>query len=89
MKERIDLLLKRDGMDRTINWALRTVDQYFIATEDPYRYSSNYKLGFLREIECLIEWLESQDRLLVIQTSLWWMRLEALRAIYESKDCQK
>ncbi len=86
MQERIDFLLKRDGLDRTINWALRTVDQYFIATEDLFRYSSDHKLGFLREIKCLIEWLESQESLLVIQTSLWRLRLEGLQALCKSQE---
>ncbi|QBQ55569.1 hypothetical protein [Nitrosococcus wardiae] len=58
-KERINLLLQRDGLEATQNWVARTLNIYREAVASPASHASqkNYKPLFEKSIQEFEEWL--------------------------------
>ena len=62
--ERIELLLKRDGLEATCAWVERTVAIYRRALVDPKHYAndSSYRPRFERAVREFEEWLSQRRR---------------------------
>jgi len=62
--ERIELLLKRDGLEATRAWVERTVAIYRRALAEPKHYAndSSYKPRFERAVREFEEWLSGLKR---------------------------
>jgi hypothetical protein len=60
--ERIELLLRRDGLKATQTWVERTLAIYRKALADPRHYAADpfYKLRFERAVREFEEWLAGQ-----------------------------
>lgn len=63
-KERINLLLQRDGLEATRNWVERTLNSYRRAVTSPANHASqkSYKPLFEQSIKEFEQWLSTHPK---------------------------
>jgi hypothetical protein len=63
-KNRIEFLIKRDGLEQTRGWVESTLSIYCEAVENPKSHASKseYRPVFKTAIKELNEWLEAQNK---------------------------